>query len=165
MSLHQDLMRHLVWADEEVWRAVLALPAAADDPATRDRLHHIHEVQWVYLQLWRGEPVAPRALGTFTGAADIRDWGREFHREVAGVIEQVETQDRLTRELRVPWADQLVKTFGAARPGTVSESVLQVSLHSTYHRGQVNARLRELGGEPPLVDFIVWIWRGRPSPA
>jgi len=36
-------------------------------------------------------------------------------------------------------------------------------MHSTHHRGQVNARLRELGGEPPLADFIVWLWWGRPA--
>jgi hypothetical protein len=29
--------------------------------------------------------------------------------------------------------------------------------------GQVNVRLRELGCEPPLVDFIAWIWLGQPS--
>jgi uncharacterized damage-inducible protein DinB len=36
-------------------------------------------------------------------------------------------------------------------------------MHSTYHRGQVNARLRELGIEPPLTDYIAWIWFGRPE--
>ena len=40
----------------------------------------------------------------------------------------------------------------------------QVASHSTYHRGQVNARLREVGGTPPLVDYIAWIWFGRPAP-
>ncbi len=37
-------------------------------------------------------------------------------------------------------------------------------MHSTHHRGQVAARLRELGGEPPLVDFIAWLWWKRPEP-
>jgi len=32
------------------------------------------------------------------------------------------------------------------------------------HRGQVAARLREIGGEPPLVDFIAWVRLGRPEP-
>ncbi|HLG57803.1 MAG TPA: hypothetical protein VI485_20835 [Vicinamibacterales bacterium] len=36
--------------------------------------------------------------------------------------------------------------------------------HSTYRRGQVNERFREVGGEPPLVDDIAWIWFGRPEP-
>ena len=46
---------------------------------------------------------------------------------------------------------------------TVGETGLQVALHSTYHRGQVTARLREVGGEPPLVDYIAWVWLGRPA--
>jgi uncharacterized damage-inducible protein DinB len=46
---------------------------------------------------------------------------------------------------------------------TVAETMLQVAMHTTYHRGQLNKRLRELGGEPPLIDFIVWIWLGKPK--
>jgi uncharacterized damage-inducible protein DinB len=37
-------------------------------------------------------------------------------------------------------------------------------MHTVYHRGQVNARVRALGGEPPLVDYIAWLWLGRPAP-
>ena len=47
---------------------------------------------------------------------------------------------------------------------TLGETALQVPLHTIYHRGQVNARIRALGGEPPLVDYIAWIWLGRPAP-
>jgi uncharacterized damage-inducible protein DinB len=46
----------------------------------------------------------------------------------------------------------------------MAETARQVAMHSMHHRGQVNARLRELGAEPPLVDYIAWIWRGRPEP-
>ncbi len=48
-------------------------------------------------------------------------------------------------------------------PATLAETVLQITSHTTYHRGQVNMRLRELGAEPPLTDFIAWIWLGRPE--
>jgi uncharacterized damage-inducible protein DinB len=44
----------------------------------------------------------------------------------------------------------------------VVEAMLQVVMHSGYHHGQVNARLRELGAEPPLTDYIVWLWFDRP---
>jgi uncharacterized damage-inducible protein DinB len=37
-------------------------------------------------------------------------------------------------------------------------------LHTQHHRGQVCTRLREVGGEPPTVDFIVWLWENRPDP-
>jgi uncharacterized damage-inducible protein DinB len=41
--------------------------------------------------------------------------------------------------------------------------MLQVASHSTYHRGQINTRFRELGGEPAIVDLIAWVWLGKPK--
>jgi len=29
--------------------------------------------------------------------------------------------------------------------------------HSTYHRGQVAAKLKRLGAEPPATDMIFWV--------
>jgi uncharacterized damage-inducible protein DinB len=46
---------------------------------------------------------------------------------------------------------------------THRETLLQIPMHSHYHRGQVNTRLRELGATPPLVDFIAWAWMGKPA--
>ena len=36
-------------------------------------------------------------------------------------------------------------------------------MHSHYHRGQNATRFRELGGEPPMTDFIVWLRDGQPA--
>jgi uncharacterized damage-inducible protein DinB len=49
-------------------------------------------------------------------------------------------------------------------PTTIGETALQVVFHSTYHRGQINARLRTVGVESSLVDYIAWVWLGRPEP-
>ena len=46
----------------------------------------------------------------------------------------------------------------------LGDILAHVPVHGQHHRGQVNARLREIGGEPPLVDYIAWIWFGRPAP-
>ncbi len=48
---------------------------------------------------------------------------------------------------------------------SLGQTLLQVTAHSSYHRGQVNVRLRELGVDPPMTDFIVWVWGRKPSPA
>ena len=62
------------------------------------------------------------------------------------------------------WASLVKRALGRAPDVTsVGDTVLQVALHSMYHRGQINARLREAGGEPPLVDYIAWVWLGRPA--
>ena len=50
------------------------------------------------------------------------------------------------------------------QPATVEESVIQIVLHTAHHRAQLCTRLREPGVEPPLVDFIAWVWQGKPGP-
>jgi uncharacterized damage-inducible protein DinB len=64
----------------------------------------------------------------------------------------------------LPWMDMVSAQLGRTLVvPTLAETLLQVPMHSMHHRGQINARLRELGNEPPLVDFIAWIWLGKPA--
>ena len=59
----------------------------------------------------------------------------------------------------------IVEKFGKVLPATLSESAWQVVHRTrTYHRGQIATRIREIGGEPPLVDFLYWVWGGKPAP-
>lgn len=153
------LMGHTEWAEALVWQAVLSLPK--DDDELMAKLHHVHMVQWAYLHIWRGEHVRPRELASFPTRAALRGWAREYYGELATYLAGRGAAD-LRREVRFPWADRLVQRFGKARPAAWGESVLQVAMHSGYHRGQLARRLRELDVEPPLTDFIAWIWQDRP---
>ena len=67
----------------------------------------------------------------------------------------------LDKPMPMPWAGRFKEKPGVT---TFRDTLLQVPMHSSYHRGQVNARLREVGADPPLTDYIVWIWMERPSP-
>ena len=154
------LMSHAEWADALVWKA--ALSSGQEDDELRAKLHHLHLVQWAYLHIWRAEQVRPRELSTFPTLAGIRGWAREYYRELPSYLGALSDPD-LGSEVRIPWADRLVQRFGRARPTTLAESVLQVALHSSYHRGQVVRRLRELAVEAPLSDFLAWIWLDRPE--
>ena len=154
------LLSHAEWADALVWKA--ALSSGQEDDELRAKLHHLHLVQWAYLHIWRAEQVRPRELSTFPTLAGIRGWAREYYRELPSYMGALSDPD-LGSEVRIPWADRLVQRFGRARPTTLAESVLQVALHSSYHRGQVVRRLRELDVEAPLSDFLAWIWMDRPE--
>jgi len=154
------LLSHAEWADALVWKA--ALSSGEEDDELRAKLHHLHLVQWTYLHVWRAEHIKPRELSTFPTMAGIRGWAREYYRELPSYLGALSHLD-LGSEVRIPWADRLVQRVGRARPATLADSVLQVVLHSTYHRGQVARRLRELGVEPPLGDFIAWVWLDRPE--
>jgi uncharacterized damage-inducible protein DinB len=156
------LFQHAEWADALVWNA--ALEVGAEDPELKNRLYHVHVVQWSYLAIWQEKAIAPPAPDAFSSLAAVRDWARGFYRELWPYLAEL-SPDITGGQVRLPWADRLVARFGTARPATWAETALQVNLHSTYHRGQVNTRLRALGAEPPLTDFIAWIWMGRPAPA
>lgn len=156
----KGLMGHAEWADALIWKSVSAL--GREDPELREKLHHLHMVQWAYLHIWRAEAIKPRELGVFATSGAILDWAREYYRELLSYLLTVRDGD-LRRDVRFPWADHLVQRLGRAEPATWAESVVQIAMHSSYHRGQVARRLRELGTEPPLTDFIAWVWMKRPG--
>ena len=157
------LYGHMEWADALVWRAVLALDAASRDEKLRRYFHHLHLVQHAYLRAWRGEPIN-QPYPTFDDAQSVMLWGRSYYRELFAHLEMV-TDEQFTSTMDLPWTEIVEKELGRMPESlTVGETMLQVPLHSLYHRGQVNARLREVGGEPPRVDYITWMWLGRPAP-
>lgn len=159
------LARHMAWADATVWSAVLTTTQAAGDTRIADTLHHIHLVQHLFLQAWRGAGFAVRERGEFASLDALAAFGLDARRGVQAFVDGV-TEDEMARELRMPWAiyyeQQTKQTAGVH---TLGESMLQVFLHTQHHRGQVCARLREVGGVPPTVDFILWLWAGRPDEA
>ena len=141
------------WADATVWSAVRRLPSG--DPELRDRFHHLHATQWACLKLWRSEPVS------FAPAEELQQWVQSYYRELADFLPTV-GEDSLDREVKMPWADRYAKRTAA--PTTLWETMLQITSHSSHHRGQVVTRIRALGADPPLVDYIAWLWLGRPAP-
>ena len=158
----RDLARHMTWADAVVWQTIVATPQAVTDARTADTLHHIHLVQHVFLQAWTGAAFAVRQRDEFSRLEDIVSWAQEAHRGVLAFVERA-TAGELDKEFRMPWAAHFEQNSNQpAGVHTLGESMLQVFLHTQHHRGQVCARLREVGGVPPTVDFIVWLWSGRP---
>jgi uncharacterized damage-inducible protein DinB len=144
---------------------VWAAPAAGQDTRLREVLYHIHMVQQAFLSVWLGEPIAARSVAEFESLAAIEAWGRAAYPGIHAHIATL-TDDRLGQVQVLPWAHLLQSALGRVPAATtLGDTVLQVASHSTYHRGQVNVKLREIGGEPPLVDYIAWGWFGRPAPA
>lgn len=161
-ELFRDLYLHMEWADALVWSTVLPASSLADDASVRERLYHLHMVQRAFLHIWRGEKT------NFSGteglrAEDLARWGRAYHLSVRPFLASL-SASQLDAPVRLPWAAQIMERFGTgAVDPRLGETVLQVAMHSTHHRGQVNARIRELGTEPPLTDYIAWLWSSRPK--
>lgn len=158
--LLRDLYGHQEWADAEQWRAIEAHAPAAADPVIRERLHHIHLVQrgfrWV---IGTRDPMIEITKASDFGAlAELKAYAREYHDEMRSFFATL-TPDQLDTRVQIVWFNDPPLHI------TVAEALTQCAMHSHYHRGQNATRLRELGGEPPGTDLIVWYWKGRPAPA
>jgi uncharacterized damage-inducible protein DinB len=158
--LLRDLYGHQAWADAEHWRAIEAHPPAAGDRAIRDRLHHIHQVQRIFMWAAGDRAVAftTTAPADFPSLADLNAYARGSHAEIDRLLGAI-TDARLGETMAMPWFKNPPLSI------TVAEALTQCAMHSHYHRGQNATRLRELGGAPPLTDLIAWYWKGRPAPA
>jgi uncharacterized damage-inducible protein DinB len=151
-----DLCAHQAWADAEHWRALEARPGALDDPAVRARLHHIQLVELAFLCIAQAFPIVPTKLSDFVSMAALKHESRRTHEDIA-VLLGSGAPERLAESVTVPWFKEPPVVV------TVAEALTQAVMHSHYHRAQNATRLRELGGEPPLTDLIIWWWRGRPE--
>jgi uncharacterized damage-inducible protein DinB len=159
-----ERLQQMEWADALTWRSARNIPGAQTDARLRYLFHHIHVVHHVYLQAWRGDPFAPTELSSYPDLASIEEWARAFHSAARAFAATVD-EASFDQPVDFPWAAMITEQFGAdAVPATFEESAFQVFTHTIYHRGQIALRVRELGGVPPTVDYLVWVWSGKPAP-
>ena len=151
LDIARDLLAHMEWADATVWAA--ARPLIGDEKLYKT-LQHYHATQHAFLMLWRSEPVDFSSVPD-----DVEQWARDYYVKLAAFVKSLDPAS-LDRVVPIPWATQYAA--GAAEV-SVGDMILQVASHSTHHRGQACTRIRELGGVPPLVDYIAWLWLARPS--
>jgi uncharacterized damage-inducible protein DinB len=160
----RELLHHMEWADSVVWRATLAHPAAVADPRLRDLMLHLHGVQRAFLTMWTSQPLVFAKRDDFSDIAAVHSWSQPYYGELSSFLATID-EAGLSRTIDMPWLAEFEQRTGRRfEKPTLAETMFQVTSHSTYHRGQVNARFREVGGEPPLVDYIAWVWFGRPAP-
>jgi uncharacterized damage-inducible protein DinB len=81
---------------------------------------------------------------------------QRYHREVADFLKGL-SPEALHAKPKIDWAPMFQPT--------TQEALLQMVMHSQHHRGQNALRLRELGGTPPMTDFLIWVGKGYPQPA
>jgi uncharacterized damage-inducible protein DinB len=154
LALLRDLAAHSEWADALFFRAWEASPAR-DHEELRRRAGHVVAVQRIFLALLRGEPPAVPPDGPPPTLAQLKAGARAGH---AGMREFAASLDpeSLSRTVRQPFFPDppCVVTF--------AEALVQVAMHNQHHRGQCMTRLKDLGGEPVNVDWIIWLWKQKP---
>ena len=159
----QDVFQHMSWADAAVWSAVFSSEAAKSDEYVTSTFFHIHSVQHSFFSAWKQESFQQLKQDGYPDAESIAGLGRDFHAEVAGFVAGLSAED-LDGPLVLPWAKYFARALGRQpQDTTLAETIHQLPSHSMHHRGQILRRLRELDVKPPTIDYIVWVWSGRPE--
>jgi uncharacterized damage-inducible protein DinB len=156
-SYLDELYAHQEWADAEHWRAFEAHPAALADKAIRERLLHIHQVQYGFLWITgpRTSGFEFKKLEDFPSMADMKQYAQRYHASAGELLRGLDP-GKLEELVEAPWFKPPLKL-------SRRHALMQAAMHSHYHRGQNATRLRELGGTPPTTDFIVWLRDGQPA--
>jgi uncharacterized damage-inducible protein DinB len=151
-----DLFGHQAWADAEILRAIGGHSVAKEDKIIRKRLNHIHQAQRAFLQIAQGVALDRKNL------AEIDEWDEllssfiHYHENALIIIQNI-TEAALKEVAAIPWFKDPPLRI------TIRELLLQTVMHTHQHRAQNITRLRELGGEPPIIDLIMWYWKKRPK--
>ena len=159
-ELLRQLYAHMEWADAGVWSEVLRTAAAEDDQWLRDKLFHLHDTQQAFLSLWTARPrQTPEDVRSL---AAICEWARPYYASARRFLDAT-SAEALAGPVSDAFGDRMKVHFGDPRGNvTLGTTAFHVAAHTTHHRGQVKTRLRELGGAPPLVDHVIWVWSGSP---
>lgn len=151
----RDLLSHAEWANAVFFHTWGKSPAR-DHEDLRRRMDHLIGVQHGFAQLLRGEPPGGPKDGPPSTYGELLAWAPRCHAQWNQLMGEVD-EGALSRRIHIPW-------FGDPEFSvTARDAIVQVAMHSQHHRGQCMTRLRELGGEPKNVDWIIWLWKQKPA--
>jgi uncharacterized damage-inducible protein DinB len=146
------VVRHMFWADNEIWKTVLSNDSAKSDPEIKRLLFHNHFTHYAFIKMWKSDKLTFMTESVFENIQSINEF-----------IDNVDVSE-LSKIVEIPWSKYYAKETGKTpEPVTLKETIYQIVLHSHYHRAQINSRLRELQIAPPPVDYIIWLWEGQPE--
>jgi len=145
------------WANRRTLEACSALPdeqfkrdLGSSHRSVRDTLGHIMGATWIWLERWHGRsPLGLPRSDQYANLADLSGRWSEIERDllqfVGGLSKEELEQDRPYRT-----------TEGKAYSQPLWQMLQHLANHSTYHRGQVAAMLRQLDVKPAATDLIAF---------
>jgi len=155
LAVLRDLFAHQAFTDAALLNAIRRHETAAGDRELRRLLHHILGTHRFWIHLSQGLPFAVEEETTLPDSLEpIVARYRATQAQERVWLDGLHESD-LARELETP--------FLPGRRIPIGDALMQVCMHSHGHRSQCATRLRALGGQPPVLDFILWL-KDRPVP-
>ena len=151
-----DLMAHAEWANAVFFNAWGKSPAR-DNEEMRQRVGHVVGVQDGFLAVLRSQSAGRPPEGPPPTFEQFKTKAQASHKGLRDFASSLD-ENGLARTVRIPWFPDPPCVI------SVAEALVQAAMHTQHHRGQLMTRLKDNGGEPTNVDWIIWLWKGRPEP-
>jgi len=155
LTFLRDLMAHAEWANAVFFHTWGKSPAR-DHEEMRRRVDHIIGVQQGFLSILRGQGPGGPPDGPPSSYADVKARAQTSHADLRAFVAALD-EGALSRTVRITWFPEPPCII------TVAEALVQVAMHTQHHRGQCMTRLKDFGGEPKNVDWIIWLWKQKPQ--
>lgn len=124
--------------------------------SVRDTVVHLIGAEWLYLSRFKGEhPKANWSPSDYPDVAAVRSRWEPLMAEFEAFV-SAQTDATLVG----PLSYRNLKGEPVTLP--LGQVLLQVTNHSTYHRGQVTTLIRQLGAQPASSDFILYMMERKP---
>jgi uncharacterized damage-inducible protein DinB len=156
LPLVNELFNYNYWARDRLLQACAALtdeqflrPLGSSFPSIRDTLAHLVAVEWLWLERWRGR--SPRSLLSSEEFPTLAAVSERWRMVEAEMREYLATLSEEALEGTVPYLNFKGETWTY----NLWRMMVHLLNHQSYHRGQVATLLRQLGIQPPQVDFLV----------
>ena len=149
------LLAHAEWANAVFFHAWAKSPAR-DDEEMRRRVGHVVGVQEGFLKILKAENAGGPPSGPPPTFDELKARAISSHGDLRAFA-QVLDEPALAGTARIPWFPDPPCVV------SVAEALVQVAMHTQHHRGQLMTRLKDFGGEPKNVDWIIWLWKDRPT--
>ena len=150
-----ELFRHNYWARDRQLQVCESMtheqflrPLGSSFSSVRNTLAHLVAAESMWLECWRGQPTRP-----MLSPEEFPTLEAVSTRWLRVQFEMTEFLATLTEE-RLPRLITFVDLSGRAWTYTLWRMMMHLLHHQSYHRGQVTTLLRQLGIQPPEVDFL-----------
>ena len=156
----QEMFEYNYWARDLQLRACTGLtdeqflrPLGSSFASLRDTTVHLFWAEWLWLERWLGRSPTKReaedfATSRFPNVRAIEDRWRTTEHDARHYLSGL-TEDKLIRPLTY------TNLQGEKWIYPLWQTLFHVINHQTYHRGQITTMLRQLGAQPPQIDFLV----------
>lgn len=165
----QLLFEYDRWANNRVLQAASALSAeqftrdlGGSFRSVRDTLLHIVGGEWGWLTYWKEPNHGPTFLAELWDRHDALFRPDAFPNVEAVHGKWVEVEKEQIEFLNRLTGEGLRRRLPVRKTQLSLEHLMQhLANHSTYHRGQIAAMMRQLDGKPLATDFHVFLIEGR----